>query len=74
MVLRVWLQRLSKVFSPLQGSGRREFRVCVCVYVCVCACTCPWAHAGPPLGLALIPPLELVFNAWKTISPVLFSL
>ena len=46
--------------------------VCVCVYARVCVCT--WAHAGPPLSLALIPPLELVFNARKTISLVLLSL
>ena len=42
--------------------------------VCVCVCVHPWAHAGPPLGLALIPPVELVFNAKKTISLLLFSL
>ena len=72
MVLHVWLQHLSKFFSPLEGSGRREVCVCVCVYARVCVCT--WAHAGPPLSLALIPPLELVFNARKTISLVLLSL
>ena len=65
MVLRVWLQHLSKFFSPLEGSGRREVCVCVCVCVCACMCACTWAHAGPALGLALISPLELVFNATK---------
>ena len=46
----------------------------MCVCVCMCVCVHPWAHAGPPLGLALIPPVELVFNAKKTISLLLFSL
>ena len=44
MVLRVWLQHLSKFFSPLEGSGRREVCECVCVSVFVCVRVCVCAH------------------------------